>query len=249
MPVYQPEHVEYTIVNGRVSIVADDGSQLPAYWSHPDIGGKFPAVAILHDWWGITNVERQMAHLFAQIGYYVIVPDLFDGAVAKTPEEAYKLVEDNGARGYSYVDTALSVLENHVRTDGHTAAVGLGMGGSLAYEAAINRSDLEGVVSFYGFPQRYIGKFQNAKTPILAIYGSKEPFVASKVIDEMRSELKQSPLGHEVVILEGAGRDFLSENLTPDAQQPASIAWQKMLTFLEKNQIAPTRRNDDAAPL
>jgi carboxymethylenebutenolidase len=245
MPVYHPDRVEYTIVNGRVSIVADDGTQLPAYWSHPDLNGKFPAIAILHDWWGITTVERRMAHLFAQMGYYVIVPDLFDGATARTPEEAYKLVEDKGARGYGYVDTALSVLENHGRTNGHTAAVGLGMGGSLAYEAALHRSDIEAAVSFYGFPQRYIGKFKNAKTPILAVYGSNEPFVASKVIDEMRRELAESPLGHEIVILDGAGRDFLSENLIPDTpNQPGSVAWQKMLAFLEKNQIAPKRRDD-----
>ena len=248
MPVYQPDRVEYTIVNGRVSIVADDGTQLPAYWSHPDMGGKFPAIAILHDWWGITAVERRMAHLFAQMGYYVIVPDLFDGAVAHTPEEAYKLVADKGARGYSYVDTALSVLENHGRTNGHTAAVGLGMGGSLAYEAALQRSDIEAVVSFYGFPQRYIGKFKDAKTPILAVYGSNEPFVASKVIDEMRNELRQSPLGHEVVILVGAGRDFLSENLIPAADnQSGSIAWQTMMAFLEKHQLVPNRR--DNAPI
>ncbi len=245
MPIYQPDRVEYTIVNGRVSIVADDGTQLPAYWSHPDIGGKFPAIAILHDWWGITTVERRMAHLFAQMGYYVIVPDLFDGAVAHTPEEAYQLVENKGARGYGYVDTALSVLENDGRTNGHTAAVGLGMGGSLAYEAALQRSDIEAVVSFYGFPQRYIGRFKDAKTPILAVYGSNEPFVASKVIDEMRRELAQSRLGHEIVILAGAGRDFLSENLIPSsANQPGSIAWQTMMNFLEKHQLAPNRRDD-----
>ena len=28
MPIYQPDRVEYSIVNGRVSIVADDGTQL-----------------------------------------------------------------------------------------------------------------------------------------------------------------------------------------------------------------------------
>ena len=139
MPIYQPEHVEYTIVNGRVSIVADDGAQLPAYWSHPDLGGKFPAIAILHDWWGITTVERRMAHLFAQLGYYVIVPDLFDGAVAQHARRSLRSwSQDTGARSYGYVDTALRVLENHARTNGHTAAVGLGMGGSLAFEAALH---------------------------------------------------------------------------------------------------------------
>jgi carboxymethylenebutenolidase len=247
MPVYQPQHVEYTIVNGRVSIVADDGRQIPAYWSHPDIGGKFPAVAILHDWWGITAVERRLAHLFAQLGYYVIIPDLFDGAQANTPEEAYKLVEALGARSYGCVDTALRVLENHTHTDGHTAAIGLGMGGSLAYEAALVRSDLEASVAYYGFPQRYLGKFKDAKAPILALYGSAEPFVAPQVIDALKRELADAPLEHEVVILEGAGRDFLSETLVPDdTHQPGSIAWSKTLAFLEKHRISPKAHDDQS---
>jgi carboxymethylenebutenolidase len=245
MPVYQPQHVEYTIVNGRVSIVADDGTQIPAYWSHPDLGGRFPAVAILHDWWGITTVERRLAHLFAQLGYYVIIPDLFNGAQAHTPEEAYKLVEATRARAYGCVDTALRVLENHTRTDGHTAAIGLGMGGSLAYEAALVRDDLEASVAFYGFPQRYLGKFKAARAPILAVYGSAEPFVAPTVIDALRHELAESPLEHEVVILDGAGRDFLSESLVPGSTtQPGSLAWDKTLAFLEKHRISPKPRDE-----
>ncbi len=235
MPVYQPQHVEYTIVNGRVSIVADDGAQLPAYWSHPDMGGKFPAIALIHDWWGITTVERRMAHLLAQMGYYVIIPDLFDGEVAQTPQEAMQLVESKGVRAYSYVDTALRVLENHHNTNGHTAAVGLGMGGTLTFEAALLRSDLEAAVAFYGFPQRYLGKFKDAKAPILAIYGSREPHVPVSAINSLRAELAQSPLDHEVVILPDAGRDFFDDHLIPgDTHQAGSVAWQAMQTFLDK---------------
>ncbi len=245
MPVYDPRHVEYTIVNGRVSIVTDDGVQIPAYWSHPDLGGKFPAIAIIHDWWGITRLERWMAHLFAQLGYYVIAPDLFDGAVAHSPEEAMVLVRERGARSYGCVDTALRVLENHVRTNGYTAAVGLGMGGSLVFEAAIERTDLEAAVAFYGFPQRYFGRFKDAKTPILAIYGSQEPYVEPALIERLRRELVGSPLGHEVAVLEGVGRDFLDENLIPDmTNRPGSVAWQKMLAFFDKHQITPPTSDD-----
>lgn len=240
MPTYEPEHVEYNVTNGRVSIVGDDGTYLPAYWSHPDISGKFPAVVILHDWWGITDIERHMAHRFAQLGYYVLIPDLFDGAVANTPEEAYKLVEERGKHGYRTVDTALSAIENHIRTDGNTAAVGLGMGGSFAYEAAIKRDNLEAAVSFYGFPQRYFGKFQAAAAPILAIYGSDEPHVSRGVIEQLRRDLNESRLKHEVIVLDGVGRDFLSPDRTTGAmEQAATLAWAKMLTFLEANRVIP----------
>ena len=92
MPVYEPSHVEYGITNGHIQVVAEDGSSIPAYWAHPVMGRLFPAVALVHDWWGITPTIRRMAHLFAQSGYYVIVPDLFEGHIATTPQEAMELV-------------------------------------------------------------------------------------------------------------------------------------------------------------
>ncbi|NDJ61275.1 MAG: hypothetical protein GYB67_09130, partial [Chloroflexi bacterium] len=168
MPAYEPSKVEYTIISGHVRIITDQGAQLPAYWAHPDIGGKFPAVGLLHDWWGITAVERRLAHLFAQLGYYVIIPDLFGGQVAQTPAAAMKLVEALGDNAYPWVDTCLRALEYHVRSNRMVAAVGLGMGGSLAFEAALTRSDLEAAVACYGFPQKYLGHFQDARAPILA---------------------------------------------------------------------------------
>ncbi|MBE2267670.1 MAG: dienelactone hydrolase family protein, partial [Anaerolinea sp.] len=123
MPVYQPRSLEHAIVNGRISVVLDDGRQLPAYWSHPDMGGKFPAVAVIHDWWGLTQVERRMAQLFAQAGYYVIIPDLFEGQVATTPQHAIRLVETFRERAYSFVNSSLKALETHTRVNGLVAAV------------------------------------------------------------------------------------------------------------------------------
>ncbi len=229
MPVYQPNRVEYTITHGHVGIVREDGGILPAYWSHPDIGGTFPAVALLHDWWGITDVERRLANLFAQMGYYVIMPDLFTGQTARTPQEAIGLVEALGEQGFSCVNISLQTLEQHVRVNGNVAAVGLGMGGSLAYEAALERDDLEAAVAYYGFPQRYLGRFKDAKAPILAIFGDDDPYTRHKVIQRLQHELDQSVLEHEVVTIPNASRDFFREMTLP----AGTIAWERTLAFLE----------------
>ncbi|GEM_PF-273293 len=240
MPIYEPERVEYTIANGNMSVVNDDGSKLLGYWAHPDIGGKFPAIALIHDWWGVTDVERRLAHLFAQLGYYVIVPDLFGGIVATNPQEAMGLVESLGAKGYTIVDHALTALENHVRSNRQVAAVGLGMGGSLAFEAALKRTDLEAAVAYFGFPQRYLKHFHEAKAPILAIYGSGEPYIAQSVIAQLQGELAKSPLPHEVFTVENAARDFFSLNNRPDAPEISKKVLGKTLQFLEKHLERPT---------
>jgi carboxymethylenebutenolidase len=242
MPVYQPDHVEYAIVSGRIRIAMENGQQLPAYWSHPSIGDVFPGIVLIHDWWGITDVERHLANLFAQVGYYVIVPDLYDGQIAMTPQQAMTLLEHLGDSAYPRVDTALQVLERHHRCNRNVAAIGLGMGGSFAYEAAIERSDLEAAVSYYGFPQRYFGRLSGAKAPIIAFYGSGEPHVSEQHIARLRRELAQSTLKHEVHIMDGAGRDFFSPNLALEAQEKTTKEiWRQTLVFLDQHLVTTKR--------
>ncbi len=225
---YQPDHIERMIISGRIQIATADGA-FPAFWSHPDSGGKFPGVVLIHDWWGITEVERRLSQRFAQIGYYVIAPDLFDGHVAATPQDALTLVETyGGSSGYRRVDTALQVLETHHRCNARVAAVGLGMGGSMAFEAALHRDDLEAAIACYGFPQRHFGHFGNAKAPILALYGSGETLVPLDARERLRAELAGSPLGHEVVTIDGAARSFF------DGDQ-SKTAWATLVNFLDRH--------------
>lgn len=237
MPIYEPNRVEYAITHGHVRVIREDGDPMPAYWSHPDIGGTFPAIALIHDWWGITEVERRLGNLFAQMGYYVIIPDLFNGTVARTPQEAIGLVEALGDQGYSCINTSLQAIERHMRSNGNVAAVGLGMGGSLAYEAALKRADLEAAVAYYGFPQRYLGQFQNAKSPILAIFGDDDPYTRPKVIEQLKRELAQSPEKHEVVTIPNASRDFFRDPMST----AGTLAWDKTLAFLEAHLGGPPR--------
>jgi carboxymethylenebutenolidase len=245
MPIYEPEHVEYATISGRVEIITGSGAPLPAYWAHPDMSGCFPAVALLHDWWGITAVERRLANLFAGTGCYVLIPDLFRGRTASTPAEALQLVSAVSDLAFAYVDTALSALENHRRTNGNVAAVGLGIGGSLAFEAAIKRSDLEAAVACYGFPDRCLGKFADASAPILAIYGANEPHVKRQQIERLRAELSAARaargLAHEVVVLDGVGREFFTDHSRPEALAAGKIAIARILAFVERFVGMPVR--------
>lgn len=247
MPIYDPSHVEYSITSGHIQIVMDSGEQLPAFWAHPSMGNRFPGVALIHDWWGVNSIVRRLANFFAQMGYYVIVPDLFGSKVTESPREAMALVEALGDAGYPRVHTALSALEHHHQCNGDVAAIGLGMGGSLAFEAAIVRKDLEAAVAYAGFPQRYFGRFKDAKTPILAFYGSDEPHVKPPVIAKLRTELAASPqeVRHEVVVLPGLGHDIFMDGLSAAQQQEGRAAISKTLTFLEqylKGPAKPVRR-------
>ena len=242
MPIYDPDHIEYSITSGHIQIVMDNGEQLPAYWAHPMFGRRFPGAVIIHDWWGLTAMVRRIANLFAQMGHYVIVPDLFDGLEAASPQEALRLVESLDQNGYTRVDTALTVLENHHQCNASVAAVGVGLGGSLAFEAAIMRTDLEAAVAYGGFPSRYLGKFKDAHAPIYAFFGMKEPHVKKAEIDQLIKELRNTPLrdAHRVEQVPEIGHEFFSETLTETQREQSRDVLKKTFEFLDEHLEGPS---------
>ena len=242
MPIYEPDHVEYTINSSHIQIVLDNAVQMPAYLAHPTFGLKFPGVVLIHDWWGITPMIRRLANLYAQMGYYVIVPDLFDGRTTASPKEAMRMVEGLGKdSGFTKINEALEVLEHHHHTNRYVAAVGVGMGGSLAFEAAITRTDLEAAVAYGGFPNRYFGRFANAPTPICAYFGANEPHIKREDINRLREELSGSDLSHVVNIVPDIEHEFFSDTLTPTQRERSRQVMKDTLDFLDGLLIKPKK--------
>jgi len=240
MPIYNPDHLEYHVTSGHIQIATDDGTLVPAYWAHPSMGAEFPGAVLVHDWWGVTPLVRRMTTLLAQAGYYVISPDFYNGKVAQTHSDALKLLDSLGDSGYTRADTALSVLENHHNCNGDVVVIGLGVGGSLAFEAAILRTDLEAAVAYGGFPQRYMGHFKRSNTPILALFGANDQYIERDVITRFKKELDSTPLKgrHEFVILDDCEHDIFDDD-TPEAVR--TTAWHTTLDFLDDLLEGPTR--------
>jgi len=236
MPIHDSNRVEFSIDSGHITIVTDSGQRVPAYWAHPRIGQKFSGICMLHDWWGMNDVARMVANFFAQMGYYVIAPDMFSGEIATDPKQAMRLLEKTQETRYDTVDATLSVLESHHRINRSVAAIGIGMGGTLAFEAAIKRDDLEAAVSYAGFPQQYFGQFARSNTPIQAFYGSEEPYTKPNVIKALKAEFDKTPLKdeHEVLIIKGAKHDFFSIDVDDTMQIITKQVINHTLSFLEK---------------
>jgi carboxymethylenebutenolidase len=246
MPIYEPQYVEYSITDALMRVALDDGEYMPAYWAHPTLGTKFPGIVLVHDWWGLTPVIRRMATMFAQLGHYVMVPDLFNGEIAETPKQAIGLVENSRQHHSHYIHSALTVLEQHHHCNKSLAVVGVGMGGSLAFESAIKRDNLHASIAFSGFPNRFIGKFRHAKSPICAFYGEKEPHIKSEVIQAMRTELSaQKPLyDHEIHIISQMGHDFFTENIPVHLQPISRHVIGLALDFLDRHLASPSKQGD-----
>jgi carboxymethylenebutenolidase len=212
-----------------MQVVAGDGGQFPGYAARP----------------GLSGAMRMLAIQFAQAGFYALVPDLFDGQLAKTARQAASLVDEMARRRrFERVIESLDVLENHQHSTRRVAVIGVGLGGGLAFRAAIQHPHREAAaVSFSGFPQTYIGKFKACPVPVLAIYGSADPLIPQTMIERLRGELRLSALRdqHQVVTLEGAGHELFPEEPTDAEHETGARAVAQAVAFLNAHLRQPQK--------
>jgi len=229
--MYETRLVQHQITSGFINIVADD-HYLPAFWAHPAVGGVFPGLVLIHGWWGLTAQVRTQVRRFAELGFYVIAPDLFDGQLATTDEQGLVLQQQLGVTGPPKVNAAVSVLAAHNRVNGKIGVLGWQMGGELAYHAAMHRTDLDAVIVFEGNPDNFLVMMPASETPILAFYGGHELGISTETIERARKALAQSPGKGDIVVYPDASSGFFNEEMPTYQAEDAADAWGKLLDFL-----------------
>src|SRR5437764_14295369 len=54
--------------------------------------GRFPALVVIHEWWGLNDWVKEQASKLADQGYVALAVDLYRRKVAKTPDEAHEIM-------------------------------------------------------------------------------------------------------------------------------------------------------------
>lgn len=116
-----------------------------------------PPVLALHAWWGLNDMFRGLVDRLASDGFTVLAPDLFDGRVLGTIEEAESFQQNeldeeaNAERLLARSSAALDHLLQLPVTRGDRAAVlGISFGGVYARWLAKTRPEVAALVTYYG---------------------------------------------------------------------------------------------------
>jgi carboxymethylenebutenolidase len=233
----EAKKLQHRITNGYIQIVMAAGN-IPAYWAHPISGGPFPALVLLHDDRGLSAHARATAHRIAEVGYYVVVPDLFDGHMPTSTPEADFLETHYFAGGPHKVAAALDVLRSHHKSNNKMAVMGWDFGATLAFEIALTHPDVMAAIAFYGNPAPYLGRFDQATCPILALFGQHDE-ITRQYENKLREEWIRTGKPHEVIVYPDAQHHFYNDSLPQYQAEAAEDAWQQSLAFLETHQGRP----------
>ncbi|HEY7699584.1 MAG TPA: dienelactone hydrolase family protein, partial [Vicinamibacteria bacterium] len=80
-------------VLGPGEVAIPSGSdQAVAYLARPKGQGPFPALVVIHEWWGLNPQIRGMADQLAREGYLSLAVDLYRGKQTDNPEQAHELM-------------------------------------------------------------------------------------------------------------------------------------------------------------
>src|SRR6266568_5657908 len=93
-----------------------DGDTVKAIAYTPEGKGPFPAIIVIHEWWGLNDWVKEQAAKLADQGYAALAVDLYRGKVATTSDEAHELVrgvpEDRANRDLEAAFQYLQSLSN-----------------------------------------------------------------------------------------------------------------------------------------
>ncbi len=204
----------------------------------PEGKGPFPALIVIHEWWGLNDWVKEQASKLADQGYVTLAVDLYRGRIATTPEEAHEIMrgvpEDRAKRdlaaAFSYLASMSDVKKNKI------GAIGWCMGGGYALDVALQEPTLAADVINYGHLATDPAALKQINAPILGLFGAQDRGITPDDVHKFGEMLDKLGKKIDITIYPDAGHAFENPNNKGGYREAdAQDAWKKTLAFLEEN--------------
>ena len=200
--------------------------------------GSGPGVVVIQEWWGLVDHIKDVCDRFANEGFIALAPDLYHGKVARSPDEAGKMMMalriDEAEKD---LQGAVDYLLAHEATSaGKVGTVGFCMGGALSLYAASKNSNVGACVVFYGIHPKVKPDLPNLQAPVLGIYAEHDKSTPPAAVHQLEAELDALGKSIEVHIYPGTDHAFFNDTRpTVYNADAAADAWRRTLEFFRSN--------------
>lgn len=195
-----------------------------------------PGIVVIHEWWGLNDNVRSATRRLAGEGYRALAVDVYEGAVAKTPDSARALMQEavsQGAQVGANLQAAHDYLKNATNAP-RIAVLGWCFGGSRTFETvAFMPTQYDAAVAYYGSPGPMTASvLKRLATPVLAHFGRKDEAIGMEAVESFQSRLSEveAPVA---VHLYDAGHAFANPSGDSYDPEAAATAWQRTTDFLQ----------------
>jgi len=199
--------------------------------------GPFPALIVIHEWWGLNSWVKEQASKFADEGYVALAVDLYRGKVADTQELAHELMrgvpEDRAKRDLGAAFDYLAAQPN-VKKD-RIGSVGWCMGGGYSLDVALLEPTLAATVINYGHLATEPANLKKINAPILGNFGGQDGGITPEDVKKFQQALTELGKKNDIKIYPDAGHAFENPNNKQGYRaDDAADAWKRTTDFLAK---------------
>jgi carboxymethylenebutenolidase len=194
--------------------------------------GTGPGVLVLHSWWGLTPMFKDLCDRLADEGFVALAPDLLDGRRPETAAEAeLELAEVDPNESAALILSSIVALRSQTDDpDGPVAVLGFSMGASWVLWLATRQPDsVRSVVAYYGTQDI---AFDDLTAPVLAHFAETDPFVSDDDVAYLEAQLRLLGKEVEVVRHPGTGHWFAEPDRDAYDAAAAERAWVRTVDFL-----------------
>ena len=196
--------------------------------------GPFPAIAVIHEYWGLNDWVKDEAKKIASAGYVVLAVDLYRGKVATTPDEGHELmrgVPEDRAKRDLLAATGYLRSQKNVKKD-KVGTIGWCMGGGYAATLALSDPQLAAASIHYGHITTDKDAMAKIHAGIQGIFAGKDRGIPVDDVKKWEATLKELGKDVQITIYPEAGHAFENPNNKQGYRaDDANDAWRRTLEF------------------
>ena len=217
-----------------IDLKTKDGETISAYRAEP-AGTPRGGLVLIQEIWGVNSHIRNVADGFADDGYLVIAPALFDRTEPGVTMDEY--TTESMQKGFGYmqkvnIDDALLDVEAafEATTDaGKVGVVGYCFGGRIAWLSASRIEDVAASVPYYGGGIPDLASEQ-PKCPVMLHFGERDQHIPVDSVEEFKKVHPSLP-----VHIYAADHGFNCDQRDSYDASAAKLARERTLEFLREH--------------
>ncbi len=214
--------------------------KLNGFMASPKEKGSYPALILIHEWWGLNDDIKAKAKKFAKLGYVTLAIDLYGGKSSTNRADAKvyaSTVRQNQSKAFENIKKALKFIKNKNNViKERVGSIGWCFGGGWSYQIAKNNLGVKSSVIYYG---RFNPKddLQKMRADIIGHFAQTDRSISIDNVKEFQVKLKTLKGNHEVYIYPNTSHGFASREGSNKKymKDAADLAWDRTISFLKSN--------------
>lgn len=233
--------VEGVLGSGRIDaltntrITGTNGLEVRAFVARPDGTGPFPAVIMVHEWWGLTDEIVGKAQELAKQGYVVVAPDTLRGSSTSwIPRAIYQVSTAKPEQINADIDAVFAWLQSEPTVQANNIAImGFCYGGRTALNYSIHNPQIAATATFYGMAETTPNQLRTLRGPVLGIWAGADQSISLADVHTLEQNLEAAGVAHTFHVFEGQPHAFVRSVKEIKQGGPQAEAWNELLIFLD----------------